>query len=183
MPGLLGTDVLRRLCHRPFVVFTTAYSDHAVGAFELGAVDYLLEPFGPTRLGAAMERVRAAIGEPVAVDAIARLRGALITRLFVRVGGALVPLRVERVVRFEADGDYVIAHADARHVLHLSLGRLEAWLDARRSARVHRAHLLNLEQVRASRPDASGNMDAELRDGTHVPVSRVRAQKIRSLGR
>lgn len=188
MPGLLGTEVLRRLAHRPFVVFTTAFSEHAVTAFELGAVDYLLKPFGPTRLAAAMERVRSAIGEPAPVHAIERLSGALgggpITRLFVRVGGTLVPLPVERVSRFEADGDYVVAHAEGgRHVLHLSLGRLEERLDPRRFARVHRAHLVNLEQVRAFRPDAAGNMEAELRDGSRVPVSRARAQEVRRLGR
>ena len=188
MPGLSGTDVLRRLQVRPFVVFTTAFSEPAVTAFELGAVDYLLKPFGPTRLAAAMERVRSAIGEPATVDAFERLSGALgagpITRLFVRIGGALVPLAVEQVSRFEADGDYVTAHApQARHLLHLSLGRLEERLDPRRFTRVHRAHIVNLDHVRAFRRDAGGNMEAELLDGTRVPVSRARAQEIRTAGR
>ncbi|AHG93539.1 response regulator receiver (plasmid) [Gemmatirosa kalamazoonensis] len=188
MPGLLGTDVLRRLERAPFVIFTTAFSEHAVSAFELGAVDYLLKPFGPSRLAAAMERVRSALGEPASVDPMERLSGALaggpISRLFVRVGGALVPLPVERVSWFEADGDYVIAHdGNVRHVLHLSLGRLEARLDARRFSRVHRAHIVNLDHVRAFKRDAAGNLEAELLDGARVPVSRARAQEIRTLGR
>ena len=188
MPGLLGTEVLRRLERPPFVIFTTAYSEHAVSAFELGAVDYLLKPFGPTRLAAAMERVRSALGEPAPVDPVERLSGALaggpITRLFVRTGGTLVALPVERVSRFEADGDYVIAHeAGGRHVLHLALSRLETRLDPRRFARVHRAHLVNLDHVRAFRPDAGGNLEAELVDGARVPVSRARAQELRKLGR
>ncbi|HEX8452071.1 MAG TPA: LytTR family DNA-binding domain-containing protein [Longimicrobium sp.] len=188
MPGLLGTEVLRRLERPPFVIFTTAYSEHAVTAFELGAVDYLLKPFGPTRLAAAMERVRAAIGEPAPADPIERLSGALgggpITRLFVRIGGALAALPVERVSWFEADGDYVIAHdGSARHVLHLSLSRLVTRLDPRRFARVHRAHIVNLDQVRAFRPDLRGNLEAEMLDGARVPVSRARAQEIRSLGK
>ena len=188
MPGLLGTDVLRRLERPPFVIFTTAYSEHAVSAFELGAVDYLLKPFGPTRLAAAMERVRAALGEPTPIDPVERLSGALaggpISRLFGRLGGTLVALPVERVSWFEADGDYVIAHAgDARHVLHLSLARLDARLDPRRFSRVHRAHIVNLDQVRAFRRDAGGNLEAELLDGARVPVSRARAQQVRRLGR
>jgi two-component system, LytTR family, response regulator len=188
MPGLLGTEVLRRLERPPFVIFTTAYSEHAVTAFELGAVDYLLKPFGPSRLAAAIERVRSALGEPVPVDAFERLSGALsggsISRLFVRVGGTLVPLPVERVSRFEADGDYVTAYAEnARHVLHLSLSRLEARLDPRRFSRVHRAHIVNLDQVRAFKRDTRGNLEAELLDGARVPVSRARAQELRSLGR
>ena len=188
MPGLLGTEVLRRLEQPPFVIFTTAFSEHAVTAFELGAVDYLLKPFGPTRLAAAMDRVRSALGEPSSVDAFERLSGALaggpISRLFVRVGGTLVPLAVERVSRFEADGDYVIAHAGgARHMLHLSLSRLEERLDSRRFVRVHRTHIVNLDQVRAFKRDATGNLEAELLDGARVPVSRARAQELRSVGR
>lgn len=188
MPGLLGTEVLRRLEQPPFVIFTTAYSEHAVTAFELGAVDYLLKPFGPSRLAAAMERVRSALGEPAPADAFERLSGTLaggpITRLFVRSGGTLVPLPVERVSWFEADGDYVTAHAgDARHHLHLSLNRLEARLDPRRFARVHRTHIVNLDQVRAFRRDPRGNLEAELLDGARVPVSRAKAQEFRSLGR
>jgi two-component system LytT family response regulator len=187
MPGLIGTDVLRQLERPPFVIFTTAYSEHAVNAFELGAVDYLLKPFGPARLAAAMERIRSALGEPATVDAFERLSGALggepISRLFVRLGGALVPLPVERVSWFEADGDYVVAHeGGARHVLHLSLSRLDARLDPRRFTRVHRAHIVNLDHVRAFKRDAQGNLEAELLDGARVPVSRTRAQELRKLG-
>ena len=188
MPGLLGSDVLRHTAHRPFVIFTTAYSQHAVTAFEVGAVDYLLKPFGAARLAAAMERVRGAIGEPSSVDPIERLSGGLgggpITRLFVRVGNAILPLPVDRVSRLEADGDYVVAHAGgSRHLLHLSLSSLVARLDPARFAQVHRAHVVNLDHVRAFKRDARGNLEAELNDGTRVPVSRTRAQGVRSLGR
>jgi two-component system LytT family response regulator len=188
MPGLLGTDVVRGLERQPFIIFTTAYSEHAVSAFELGAVDYLLKPFGRSRLSAAMERVRAAIGEPVGVGALERLTGALangpISRLFVRTGGNLVPLLITEVARFESDGDYVIAHtARTRHVLSISLTRLEARLDPKRFVRVHRAHVVNLDFVRAFKRDSSGNLEAELVNGGRVPVSRARAQELRSLGR
>src|SRR5687767_14261491 len=70
MPGLLGTDVVRRIEHQQFIIFTTAYTQHAVTAFELSAVDYLLKPFGPARLSAAMERVRSAVGEPAAAGVL-----------------------------------------------------------------------------------------------------------------
>jgi two-component system LytT family response regulator len=188
MPGLLGTDVLRHIDQRPFVIFTTAYSQHAVTAFELGAADYLIKPFGPARLAAALERVRGAIGHPSSGDAFERLSGALgggpITRLFVRVGNAIVPVPVDRVSRLEADGDYVVAHAGgSRHLLHLSLSSLVARLDPRRFAQVHRGHVVNLDHVRAFKRDARGNLEAELNDGTRVPVSRARAQELRSLGR
>jgi two-component system LytT family response regulator len=186
MPGLLGTEVPRRTTHQPFVVFTTAYAQHAVTAFELGALDYLLKPFGPERLGAALERARAALGAP-APPALERLREALgkgpVSRLFVRTGGAIVPVDVAAVACFEARGDYVAAWTDrSRHLLHLSLASLEARLDPRRFARIHRTHIVNLDHVRAFRREGKGRMVAELKDGTTLPVSRTRAQELRALG-
>jgi two-component system LytT family response regulator len=186
MPGLLGTDVLRRLDKPPHVVFTTAYSEHAVIAFELGAVDYLLKPFGPRRLAAAMERVRTAIGTASPADAVERLGGTIgegtVSRLFVRVGTTLVPVAVERISHLDADGDYVVVHADgARHVLHLALSSLETRLDPKRFMRVHRAHIVNIDRVKSFRRDARGNLEAELVDGARVPVSRARAQELRKV--
>jgi two-component system LytT family response regulator len=187
MPGLLGTDVLREVSHQPHVVFTTAFAEHAVSAFELGALDYILKPFGPARLAAAMERVRSALGEPVAHPALERLGAAFgrgpISRLFVRSGASLMPLSVDRVSWFAADGDYVIAHADrARHLLHLSLARLEVRLDPKRFLRIHRTHIVNLDQVKSFRRVDRGQLVAEMQDGTRLAVSRTRAQELRSLG-
>jgi two-component system LytT family response regulator len=187
MPGLLGTQVLERLTHRPFVVFTTAYAQHAVTAFELGAVDYLLKPFGPGRLAATMDRVRVALGDPAAPAALDRLGEALskgpLQRVFVRSGNAIVPLPVASVAWFEADGDYVVAQADrGRHVLNLSLARLEARLDPRKFVRIHRTHLVNLDAVVAFRRHGKGGMTAEMRGGTQLTVSRARAQELRKLG-
>lgn len=187
MPGLLGTDVPARLTHRPFIVFTTAHAEHAVAAFALGAVDYLLKPFGAARLAQTIERVRGALGEEALVAPFDRLGETLgkgpLARVFVRVGAAIVPVPVATIKWFESDGDYVIAHADgARHVLSLPLAHLEAKLDARRFVRIHRTHLVNLDQVVAFRRHGKGGMTAELRDGTRLAVSRARAQALRRLG-
>jgi two-component system, LytTR family, response regulator len=186
MPGLLGTDVLRQVEHRPFVVFTTAFAQHAVTAFELGALDYLLKPFGPERLAATLERVRAALGEPHVVPAFDRLHEALgsgpISRLFVRSGGTILPVAVGAVSWFEAAGDYVTAHVGrARHSLHLSLNRLESRLDPGRFARLHRGTIVNLDQVKAFRRHGKGQLLAELADGTRLVVSRTRAKELRGL--
>ena len=187
MPGLLGTEVLRRTEHQPFVVFTTAFSQHAVTAFELGALDYLLKPFGPERLTATLERVRAALGEPAATPAFDRLREALskgpMTRLFVRSGGSVIPVAVSEVSWFEARGDYVAAHVgSSRHLLHLSLNRLEERLDPDRFLRIHRTQIVNLDRVAAFRRHGKDRMVAELTDGTRLAVSRSRAQDLRGLG-
>jgi two-component system LytT family response regulator len=188
LPGFSGLELLRRLDPAPpCVIFTTAYAEHAVSAFELGALDYLLKPFGPPRLHAALERVRAALGEP-APPALERLAEAWgqgpIRRLFVRQGRSILPLAVDSIRRFEAVGDYVAAHApDQAHWLHLSLNRLEQRLDPQAFVRIHRAHLVNLAQVLDFQRQLDGSLRARLRSGEELPVSRSRAQVIRELAR
>jgi len=188
MPGLLGTDVLQRVTHRPFVVFTTAHAQHAAAAFELGALDYLLKPFGRERLSKTLERARAALGEPSSgPPALDRLREALgtgpMTRLFVRSGGAVLPVAVSGVAWFEADGDYVRAHTGKqRYMLHLPLSRLEARLDPKKFLRIHRTRIVNLDHVAAFRPHGKGQLVAELKSGERLVVSRERAKDIRALG-
>ncbi|MDR3387433.1 MAG: LytTR family DNA-binding domain-containing protein [Rudaea sp.] len=187
MPGLSGTEVLRQVRHQPFVVFTTAYAQHAVSAFELGALDYLLKPFAEDRLQATLNRIRAAVGEPQ-TSSLDRFGEAMsrapISRLFVRTGRSIVPLSVSDIVWFEAVGDYIAAHAgETQHLLHLSLNQLECRLDPERFLRVHRAHILNLDHVVAFRREAGGQLSAELKNGKCLQVSRARARNLRGLAR
>jgi two-component system, LytTR family, response regulator len=161
MPGIIGTDVIGRTNHQPFVVFTTAYAQHAATAFELGALDYVLKPFGSERLAKSLERIRSALGEPSSPPALDRLREALgagpMSRLFVRSGNGVIPVLTCDVSRFEASGDYVIAHTKrSRHMLHVSLNRLESRLEPKRFMRVHRTHIVNLDHVVAFKRQARG---------------------------
>jgi len=187
MPGLLGIDVLERVSHQPFVVFTTAYAQHAVAGFELGALDYLLKPFGPDRLEKCLERVRAAFGEPNTLPAFSRLREALsngpMSRLFVRSGGGIIPVAVADIAWLESSGDYVTAHVGrSRYMLHLALSRLEARLDPKKFVRIHRTHMVNLDHVVAFRAAGGGKLIAEIDDGAKLMVSRERAKALRELG-
>lgn len=187
MPGLIGTDVVRRLQHQPFVVFTTAYAQHAVSAFELGALDYLLKPFGEDRLRATLDRIRAAVGEPrlSSFDRFSEtMNHAPMSRLFVRSGRNILPIAVTDIAWLEAVGDYIAAHVgETQHLLHLSLNQLEDRLDATRFVRIHRTHIVNLEHVVAFRSEPSGQLIAELGDGTRLPVSRAKARDLRGLAR
>ncbi|HEY2629244.1 MAG TPA: LytTR family DNA-binding domain-containing protein [Usitatibacter sp.] len=187
MPGSSGLDVLREVRHQASVVFTTAYARHAVAAFELGALDYLLKPFGEERLHATLDRVRAALGAPSA-SALDRFTEAMgrgpLSRLFIRTGRSIVPLAASDVAWFSATGDYVTAHAGAaKHLLHLSLNHLEERLDPRRFTRIHRTSIVNLDLVVAFRTEPGGGLNAEMRDGTRLPVSRARARELRALAR
>jgi two-component system LytT family response regulator len=184
MPELSGVEVLRALANPPYVVFTTAHAEHAVAAFELGAIDYLLKPFGPERLQASLERVRGAFGEPRTslADRIGEAFGrGPMSRLFVRNGRSIVPLAVASIAWFEAVGDYVAAYVGSTpHLLHLSLNRLE---DPQRFVRIHRAHIVNLDHVTGFRNALAGPVIAELVDGTRLPVSRAKAQELRRRAR
>lgn len=187
MPGASGLEVIERMRHRPFVVFTTAFAEHAVTAFELGALDYLLKPFAEERLAAALARARAALGGPR--ESIAdRLGEALsrgpVTRLFVRSGRSIVPVAVADITWFEAAGDYVCLHTQrADHLLHLALAGLESRLDPVHFTRIHRTHIVNLDHVAGFRREASGALVAEMRDGTRLAVSRAKARELRALAR
>lgn len=187
MPGFSGIELLRQLPPgaAPLVVFTTAHAEHALTAFELGALDYLLKPFGPERLHATLARVRAALGEPCppALERWAELQGpGPIRRLFLRQGAAIVPVAVEAIASFEAEGDYVALQLGAqRHLLHLALSRLEARLDPQRFVRIHRGCLVNLDQVLRFRRLPNGQLEAELRDGRRLGVSRSQTQALRNL--
>lgn len=188
MPGLPGTEVLRRLAEAgtpPLVIFTTAHAEHAITAFELGALDYLLKPFGAERLNATLARVRAALGEPCppALERLAELLGRRpLTRLFVRSGASIVPVAVAGVTHFEAVGDYVAVHAGGvEHLLHLALARLEERLDAERWVRIHRGCIVNLDAVARFRRLPNGQLSAELKDGRALMVSCSRSQALRGL--
>lgn len=193
MPGLQGTEVLQRLVQSgqplPLVIFTTAYAEHAVSAFELGAVDYLLKPFGPERLGACLARVRAGLGEPcpplLERWALAQSSGPL-TRLFVRRGAHIVPLRLADLTHIEAEDDYLRLHRAAgaesgSDLLRLPLSRLEERLDPARFVRIHRSCIVNLDHLARFRRLPSSALLAELKTGLALPVSRARAQEIRRL--
>ncbi len=115
MPGVSGVEVAEQIAHRPYIVFTTAFERFAVTAFEIGALDFLLKPFGRDRVRAAAERGRQAIAHGMP-SVVARAREALaearpITRVFVRERGRMVAVPLEEVERLEACDDYVTLHA------------------------------------------------------------------------
>lgn len=189
MPAGSGLDVLRRAKHAPVAIFTTAYDHYAVTAFELAAVDYLLKPFGAARLREALERAVRLVGEPDgASEARARATEALdsevdLSRLFLRERDAILPVPIERISRFEADGDYVVVHVDdRRHLVRLRLQDLEDRLGDR-FLRVHRSHLVNLDHVQKFEPHEDGRLVVVMSDDAHILASRSRSRELRRLAR
>jgi len=188
LPGASGIDVLTQVKHVPAVIFTTAYDQFAVTAFELGAIDYLLKPFGRERFGRALERARPLLEKQVGAAATERAREVLgagpLSRLFVRDGGRIVPVLVASVERLEACDDYVVVHAAGRAFrVNLPLSDLERRLDPRLFVRVHRSHVVNLDHVSSLAPYDGSRFQITLRSGTTITASRQRSRLLRDVGR
>jgi two-component system LytT family response regulator len=184
MPDLDGLEVLRRVRHAPEVVFTTAFDRYAVAAFELGAIDYLVKPFGRQRLERALERVRARLEagteRPSASERAAQtLEASPLRRLFTRRGHHIEPIALPAVRHLEARGDYVAIHHDGgRSLMHVTLSALEARLDPERFVRVHRSHLVNLDRVTSLRREDDRRFAVVLDDGSEVLTSRAGAARL-----
>lgn len=191
LPTMTGIDVLARVRHKPDVVFTTAYRDYAIEAFELGAVDYLLKPFGRQRLEAALSRVRARHASAAVADENISERVAAmmdeqrpLDRLFVRYRGAVIPISVQTIVRLEADGDYTAVHADGRrHLVALPLKVLHARIRSENFVRIHRRHVINLARMAAFDSYDDGRVRVSLRGGQTIIASRAGSQVLRKLAR
>jgi two-component system, LytTR family, response regulator len=179
MPGGTGFDLLERLEHLPRVVFTTAYDKHAVRAFEVNALDYLLKPIDPERLAAAAARAQAA---PASAPAAAATSGTILERLFLRDGNRcwFVPLR--EVKLFTAEGNYVRLSWDKIHpLLGRPLSSLEPRLDPKRFFRANRQQIINLEYIESVDPGVNGRLHVQLRCGPEVQISRRQARLFRLL--
>ena len=186
MPKLDGFEVLELLEAPPAVVFVTAYDEHAVRAFEVHAFDYLVKPFPPERLAAALDRVRERMargeaGAPPARAATAA-RGRPLERLVVRAGERIHVLPLDRVDYVEARDDAVRIRAGKEdHFKPQTLADLEATLPPGRFVRIHRSYLLNLDRLARLERYAKDSHLAILQDGTRLPVSRAGYARLKSL--
>jgi two-component system, LytTR family, response regulator len=187
LPELSGLEVARRLRHPAEIIFTTAYDRFAVAAFEIGALDYLVKPFGRERLAAAVERLRARM-EHTSVHASERVRSSLgpepLSRLFARQGDRIVPVAVAGIRRVQARGDYAEVHAEGGvFLLQVTLAELAARLDPARFRQVHRSHIVSLDAVAHFKPYDDRRLAITLKDGTVVVASRAASEELRRLAR
>jgi two-component system LytT family response regulator len=179
-----GFDVIDGLrdIASPLVVFTTAYSEYAVRAFEVEAVDYLLKPFDRDRFLRSIERIRAALAEPDRSDLEERVRRLLaaipgrpasVRQILVREAERAFFLPVEDIQRVSAAGNYVEVHAGGKvHLVRDSLTSFVAQLDPVEFLRVHRSHVVRVGFIAELRPMFHGDYELVLRDGQTLALSR-----------
>jgi two-component system LytT family response regulator len=196
MPVLTGLQVLQALAgdaHQPAVIFTTAYDEHAIKAFELHAVDYLLKPFSKARFDDALARARTlhapANGTPEsgsklapALDALVARRTTPLERILIRDREQVHVIAVEHVECIEAQGDYLAIHVDGKcHLKPQRISEIEEQLDAARFPRVHRSFIISLAHLQAIERPGPDRHAARLRSGKRVPISRSGYEKLRTL--
>ena len=186
MPGETGMELLASLEPPvPHVIFTTAYDEFAVKAFELNALDYLLKPVDPARLAGAIEKLRAkAAGGPTDAAAPAkpapRDRLAAEDKVFVREGDRCWFVEVKSIRLLESEGNYTRVHFDhAQPQLFRSLNAMEERLDPKYFFRANRRQIINLAWIEKIEPWFSGGLLVHLKGGAKVELSRRQAQEFR----
>ncbi|NUO81023.1 response regulator transcription factor [candidate division KSB1 bacterium] len=188
LPELNGFEVLARLTHVPLVIFSTAYDEFALKAFETNSIDYLLKPVEPERLQRALEKLRRLTGhEQIQLQTqlqnlLAEINKPKLQRLQVRAGDRIRLLDYNEILFFRAVDKYVEVHThNDTHLLDQSLNQLEAELPAEQFVRIHRAVLVNMKHVLEIVRGLGGNYRVRMRDkkATELPVSRASKSKLR----
>jgi two-component system, LytTR family, response regulator len=183
MPGMDGFEVLRSLGGPlPFVIFVTAYDRHALRAFEVHALDYLLKPFKPARFAETLCHAREALHARETRENSAALLKLMktiqpaqehLTRIVVKSGEKTVFVKADQVEYAEAAGNYVVLHVGKEsHVLRETLGALEEKLDPRQFVRISRSALVNMDQIKEVQPMFKGEHAVVLRSGKQLPMTR-----------
>lgn len=175
MPGGSGFDMLAALEEAPEVIFTTAFDQYALQAFEVNALDYLQKPIQASRMAAALQRC--ALRQHAAISSAPK-------KLFIKDGERCWFVALQDIRLFESEGNYTRVYFGQHQPLMLrSLSQLEDKLDPQHFFRASRRHIVNLDYVEQVEPNAAGGLDLTLRDQLQVEISRRRAAQFKSLTR
>lgn len=180
MPGGSGFDLLATLDDAPAVIFTTAFDQYAIKAFDVSALDYLLKPIEPARLAQALQKVKPAAALSQA-KALAQVPDG---KVFIKDGERCWFVAMEQIALFESEGNYTRVYFDHNRPLLLrSLNQLEARLDPEHFMRVSRRQIVNLDFVVDIAASPAGGMVMTLKGDVKVPMSRRRAAQFRQMNR
>ena len=178
MPKLNGFEMLEILDEKPEIIFTTAYNQYAIQAFELNAVDYLLKPFSKERLLDALEKAisRLKMNQP-GTEKINKLiqqpLDDIIERVVVKSNTKIHVIPVEKIRYLEAQDDYVMIYTfEGRHLKQSTMKYFEKHLDPKEFMRVHRSYIIRLDQVVQLEPYGKDSYVAKLKDGPAVKISK-----------
>jgi len=184
MPGLNGFDVLENISYQPKVIFTTAYDQYAVRAFDKNAVDYLLKPIDENRFAVALDRVLSG-NSTVDLDILLReISAQNISKypdaIFVQKSDKYLRINVNDILYLEASGDYTIIIANnEQYVSSKGISKLEKKLDPNKFIRIHRSTIINQNHIGEIEKHFNGGMVAKMQNGKSFPISRSYVKKIK----
>lgn len=182
MPGKTGFQLLEELDAVPFVVFTTAYDEFALKAFEVNALDYLLKPIQAERLSETVSKILDKEKSKSATVRNADKKLGLKDQVFVKDGDRCWFVSLTNVRMFESDGNYIKVYFDNnRPMIHKSLNALDEKLDERAFFRASRKHIINLSWVEGIEQWFNGGLMVKLKGGDKVEVSRRQAAKFKDM--
>jgi len=192
MPDLDGLSLLSELEQLPLVIFTTAFDQYAVKAFELNAVDYLLKPFDKNRFAIAVKKVLDQKIPPALLETkINSIQNSLdqvlqtghfISRILIKGKSGYSFLDVQEVSWFEADSDYVKIHTKEKvHLKNISLNELEAKLNPASFVRIHRSSIVNIKYIKELKPYFNGEYHLYLTTGQELKLSRSYKDKVKQI--
>ena len=185
MPKITGFEMLELLDEPPAVIFTTAFDQYALKAFDAKAMDYLLKPFSQARFKQAIDRFLDSFGnehKAEATDSERNLLAEKSNRLVVRVKNDIKIIPVQEVNFFEAEDDYVTIHTSGgKYLKKMTMKTLEESLDAGKFARVHRSFIINLNGITGIEPYERDAYLVKLRGGERIPVSKTGYARLRQV--
>jgi len=186
MPGKTGFDMLSELDHAPQVIFTTAYDEYALKAFEVNALDYLLKPVEPRRLADAVEKLRRSTTNGSGEKAINHSEPTSILsetdQVFVKDGERCWFVKLSEVRLFESVGNYAkVFFGNNKPLILKSLNALEERLDDKVFFRANRKHIVNLRLIDKIEPYFNGGLLLELKGGEKIEVSRRQTVKFKEM--
>jgi len=179
LPDISGLDILKVLQHKPLIIFTTAYDQYAVQAFEHNALDYLLKPFSEQRFMIAVEKAigrltNASASEAAEYDFLQQTPGRLelLTRLPAKVGDKIYLLNAQDIVYFGSSQKVVTAHLQKDYfIVNYTLDELQARLDGDMFFRIHRSTIVNLNFVQTIEPLFGGTYLMKMKDSKHTELN------------
>lgn len=203
MPGCNGFEALEKAgaSQAPAVVFVTAYNEHALHAFEVNAIDYLLKPYDDGRFHSALARAKDEVRRrQVEVDnsrlsqlleflqarmglkSAGESEAAVNDRILIKSSGEIFFLKAGEIDWIEAEGDYMKFHVGGRtHLMRETMARLESRLDPQKFIRIHRSTIVNIDRLRKLSPSFAGEYAVILHDGTKLKLSRGYHERIATL--
>jgi two-component system LytT family response regulator len=181
MPRLTGIELLEVVTEKPEIIFTTAYDQFALRAFELNAVDYLLKPFPKRRfleaVKKAADKIMSGAGNEIPANQLLAKKpeqDPSVNRIVVRKGNAINLIPVEQVKYFEAQDDYVmIHHASGKAMKQQTMKFYNDNLPKKEFVRIHRSYIVRVEEIKRIEPYGKENHIAILQSGDRLPVSRA----------